>query len=851
MSTLKLQPRRRHLAAAITIALTSAFIAIAVLAVGFVGEAVKAQVTGPVQGASALVQPAFTSEGDAASASPETIGKVDGADGAFYKTDNTFAIALDEGETGKENPLDSKGTFVKVDAVRPGVDAHYVEGKAPSGDHEVAVDTSFAKKRNLKVGSQIGVQSLDSGQTLTFTVAGISQPQLAQVLNPGGTLTFGTAGIDTLTALGGDASEKASDYYAIAVVAKPGVSEEELVSNLKAAGYDAATVTEFLQEANLMTLTVVTMLSALLAGFVLIAIATSALVVTNSFAVTMAQRRRSFALARALGAKRRQAMWAIVRDALLVGFIGSILGIVLAYLAWWALLLVGRSTYSEALPVVPGLNIFAILVPILASLILAVCASVFPAISASRVKPLEALRPAEIASGKHASLIRTIFASAVVALGVVVSLGSFVVEIVLKDSEFMILISMLCAFLGCLTILVGVIGLLPALIPPVAKLGNALASALGFTSARFAFLNLARHPKRTGITMSALIIGTTLMATMASGAVTAQNTFEHDITDRVPVDTIIAATDLPAGFLEKVQKTEGVDTAREVPTAELPFDEGAMTVYAPSAEDLQEVATSNSIEVPPPGEMHMGKARAQRFHVHDGEKVTVKANDGSPREVTVRVKGKLSISLVNPETLNGLGIDVGKAVFVKFASPDSPQRAHTTSIQLTGALSELANQLPPETVTAQSFDGAQREVMATVIQTLLTITVALLAVAVVVAIVGVANTLSLSVIERSSEYALMRALGTSKGAIRAMLVWEGIFIAFLGSLVGVLLGTAFGMFGVRSLLAGEFDFYPAIPWLYLLVILLAGLVAGVLASILPGMRASATAPAQALAQRDE
>ena len=104
MSTLKLQPRRRHLAAAITIALTSAFIAIAVLAVGFVGEAVKAQVTGPVQGASALVQPAFTTEGDATSASPEAIGKVDGADGAFYKTDNTFAIALDEGETGKENP---------------------------------------------------------------------------------------------------------------------------------------------------------------------------------------------------------------------------------------------------------------------------------------------------------------------------------------------------------------------------------------------------------------------------------------------------------------------------------------------------------------------------------------------------------------------------------------------------------------------------------------------------------------------------------------------------------------------------------------------------------------------------
>ncbi|WP_250258633.1 FtsX-like permease family protein [Dermabacter sp. Marseille-Q3180] len=855
MSTLKLQPRRRHLAAAITIALTSAFIAIAVLAVSFLGDAVRAQMTEPVAGASAVAQPTYGSDTNSAVFTPEALGKVEGADGAFYMSTGLVAIALDEGETGQENPLKSKGTFVPVNPVRPGVGADYVEGREPSAENEVAVDSTYAKKRDLKVGSTLAIQSLDTGKTLQFTVSGINRPLLSQVLNPGGRLTFSNAGIDVIIgSTGSDSENQSFSMYPIAVVAKPGVSEETLVANLKSAGYDSAiTVTKYLEETETMTLIIMGLLSTVLLGFILIAIATSALVVTNSFAVTMAQRRRSFALARALGAKRRQAMWAIVRDALLVGVVGALAGVLLAYLAWWGILLLGRATYTEALPVIPGFNILAVLVPLVSSLILAVCASVFPALGAMRVKPLEALRPAEVASGKHASLIRTIFSAAVVTFGIVLILGSFAVAIALKDDEYAPLISMLLAFVGSITVLLGVIGVLPAFIPPVAKAGNAIASALGLTSARFALLNAARHPKRTGITMSALIIGTTLMATMAAGAVTAEKTLIREVTDRVPVDSIIAATDMPAGFLDKVKGTPGVGEAREVPAADLMIGGASeeMTTFAPTADDIKAVATSDQIELPQPGEIILGKDRAERFNVKDGQTLSISGEDGSSHELKVRVSGRLAISLINPDTLHDLGVREGKAVFAKFADPNSPERANTSIFDIVVSVGELSEQLPPDTVMMVKLEGAQREIMSTVIQTLLTITVVLLAVAVVVALVGVANTLSLSVIERSSEYALMRALGTSKGAIRAMLLWEGAFIASLGSLIGAVLGCLFGILGVRSLLVGDFAFYPAVPWLYLIVIVVAGLIAGILASILPGLRASAAAPAQALARRDE
>ena len=143
--------------------------------------------------------------------------------------------------------------------------------------------------------------------------------------------------------------------------------------------------------------------------------------------------------------------------------------------------------------------------------------------------------------------------------------------------------------------------------------------------------------------------------------------------------------------------------------------------------------------------------------------------------------------------------------------------------------------------------GAERESYARILDVLLGITVGLLAVAVVVALVGVSNTLSLGVIERTGENALLRALGTTRGQMRAMLAWEGVLLSLVGAVLGLALGSLYGVLGINALLGSTFPVSITIPWAQLALVLVLAVVAGALASVLPGGTAARTAPAAALA----
>ena len=146
--------------------------------------------------------------------------------------------------------------------------------------------------------------------------------------------------------------------------------------------------------------------------------------------------------------------------------------------------------------------------------------------------------------------------------------------------------------------------------------------------------------------------------------------------------------------------------------------------------------------------------------------------------------------------------------------------------------------------------GTERESYAQILQILLGITVALLAVAVLVALVGVANTLSLGVIERTGENALLRALGTTRRQMRAMLGWEGVLLALVGAVLGLVLGSVYGVLGINALLSSTYPVTITIPWWQLATVLVLAVVAGALASVLPGRAAARTAPAAALADAD-
>ncbi|MDO5644206.1 MAG: FtsX-like permease family protein [Dermabacter sp.] len=849
MSTLKLQPRRRHLAATLTVAITSAFIAFVVLAVGLLGSSVRAQVEGQLEGASALVQPTFNQDGTPAVIDQEALAQVDGVQNSWIHPQGSLAVLVSPGEEASNDPFSTKGVFSTLVATRDGVPANLVSGSAPSSPTDVVIDESLAERYTLATGDTVRLQSSSSGEVREFTVSGIRQPPRSQMFSGTTELVVTDAAIIANdTPADADAEAGVFRTYTYGVQAKDGVSEKDLVASLTAAGFDAKTATEVRDAGNQMAFAVMAGFGTLLAGFIVIALATSVLVVSNSFAVTMAQRRRSFALARALGATRAQVMASVVRDSLLVGIIGAVIGVVLAYAGFWGLLTLGRAVYTKALPAVPEFNLLAILLPLAMGLVLTLVASLVPALSATRVKPLEALRPVEATRGPGASRVRSIIGLVIVAVGVVATAGGvFLAARATEPSGW----PMAVAVLGGLVLLLGTIVILPAIVRPLMRVFGAASAPVGKAPAKFAALNAARHPKRTATTISALIIGSALMAMMSTGAATAERTLVDDLTSRMPVDAIVAAEQLPEDIAPRMQSIQGVNGALAVDSAELPTSNGDMTVFAADPADLDAISNRAGLsDLVADGDLTVGTARAEHFGLKDGEAFTVTGTDGSTHEVTVRITDNLDLSLLTPATLKELGVPLNQGIFVKFDAPNSPARGDVTASGLTTEVMDTA-QGDAVNVTYSVSQGAERETYSQIISVMLTSTFVLLAVAVLVALVGVANTLSLSVVERSSENALLRALGTSRAQIQATLAWEGAFIALAGAVIGIVLGVAFGLVGVYTLLSDGIVYQPTVPWLALGAVLILALLAGIIASIVPGRVASRAQPAAALAQRDD
>ena len=416
MTKLKLQPRRRHLAATVTIALATGFIALVVLTVSLLDTAVRAQIDDDLTGIDTVVAPAEGNEGAAPQTiKPDDLSKVSGVDQAFYAPEFTFTMLVDKDASVPEGAPASEGTFTSITVPRPGMDARLIEGSVPSGKNQIVIDEAVAEKNDLSIGDTVKAQGLDMSLT-ALTITGINQPPLWQPFSGYSQVIVDTESLTALAGVPGPDGSKQLDSR-VGVTAADGVSEQQLADQLSDAGYDARTATEVRDEGHDMALASLVGISTMLGAFVIIALATSTLVVANSFAVTMAQRRRSFALARALGATRGQAMGAVVRDSVLVGAIGSILGVVGAYGVFWALLTWGRASYSKALPAIPDFNAIAVALPIIAGLVLAITASVAPALSVLKVKPLEALRPVEASQGRGISRLRMILATVIALLG--------------------------------------------------------------------------------------------------------------------------------------------------------------------------------------------------------------------------------------------------------------------------------------------------------------------------------------------------------------------------------------------------------------------------------------------------
>lgn len=606
------------------------------------------------------------------------------------------------------------------------------------------------------------------------------------------------------------------------------------------------------------------MLTALAAAFGGVALIVAGLVITTTFSVVVVQRTRQLALLRLSGATRGQVRSIVLGEALGVGAGGSALGVA-AGVGLVQLVAVADRVLDLGLPIVgSGITVSALVVPFLVGTVVTVVAGFGPARAATRVAPIAALRPAQ-APGRAArgpvlrlvaGLLALVGGAAMLVLGTWMNVASGVDNLTL---------GLLLAMAGGALSLIGLLVAAPWLLSPAAAgLGSLLGRVI--PPMRHAGRNVARTPRRTGSTLAALIIGTVLVSLMSTGATTAQRTLDEELAARAPVDLTSVTSLSPQDAESAVADVTGIDGAYGTRVLELSLagpesgDAPAETVDVVAVDPaaVDEVAhRAGMAEGAEDGSVLLPESLLEHLGVADGEPVIASAlaPDGSTStpatELTAADNDRVTTAMVTPATFDRLvselpGATPSTYVMADVADAGAESRADTTAAEIT---QEVSTALSTEDGLAEvSAPFAEREMIGQVISMMLTFVLALLGVAVLIAVIGVANTLSLSTIERTHENALLRALGASRSQLRAMLTAEGVLLGIVGGVVGAVLGTVYGAAGAAVLLGPVGTVSVGIPWSILAAVVVVSALAGALAAAVPARRALRVQPVEALAE---
>ena len=606
----------------------------------------------------------------------------------------------------------------------------------------------------------------------------------------------------------------------------------------------------------------------ILSAFAGIALVVTVLVVANTFSVILSQRTRELALLRTLGARRSQIRRMVLGEAIIVGLLGGLAGLVLgtgvvAGGVWLIQTLFGLSYVTF------GFTWAAVIIGISVGLLATMLAAMRPALAATKVSPLAALRPAEtITLRSKVGITRVVIGSLLVVLGASALLYS-VLPKATDASSFGLSFGM--AFLGGLASFVGVLVLGTLLIPwAVRQLSRPFSKNL---PGRLAGLNALRHPARTSAIGTALLLGVTLVSLMLAGATSARSTINSQLAQQYPVDLIIYGEDSSAlardtqqavadvsgvtatAYVKPVALTEGCAETHDSQRRSTDPSPKCAYVVASSEKDLTRTSTDGA-RVPARGSIAVGKfALGQADQKDLPARIRLTDGNGHTSDVPIDAAATAPAGqlLMSDETRQKIGF---QAQLETSKVPEKIRRAATApQLWIKADASASVGPLMSQIATAAKVDqnnlsGAlpTRQATSQVIDTLLMVVSALLAIAVIIALIGVSNTLSLSVTERTRENSLLRALGLTKKQLRRMLALEAALIAAAATVLGITLGTAYGLAGARAATSSiSSGFVPDLPWLWLAIVIAASVGAAVLASVWPARRATRLSPVEGLA----
>ncbi len=767
------------------------------------------------------------------------LAKVRGADGVAEAQPNISGYGVLVGKDGKQvttnGPPLTAGNWIGDSSLNP---YQLAQGRAPTAAHEAIIDRGLAKRSKLGIGDSTTVQLPDPYQ---ITIVGIA--------------TFGgadSAAGQTFTALSTATAQQqilksTSEVSSIRVKADPGVSQDQVKASIERTlpdGVQTITGTALTKEQkDEINSGFLDFLITFLLIFAVIALVVAVFSIYNTFTIIMAQRTRESALMRALGASRRQVLSSVLVETFLVGVVGAVIGLAAGLLVALGLSglfkAFGADLPTHSLVVTPN----TIVVGLVVGIVVTVLAGLVPAVRSARVPPLAALRDVAVDESGSSKLR--------MAIGAVMTIAALVLVVLGATSA-----STPETGIGGGLLLLGVVVLGPVVARPSAAVIGFPAARTRGVAGNLARENAMRNPRRTAATASALLVGVAVVSlfTVVGASIVAS---VNDSVDKSFAGDLVVSSGGFGGGGNRGFSPELATKLNDVPqvqraaglgfgVAKINTFDAAVTVAQPGdlASVLDVGVTSGDMSKLTDEQIAVSTSAVKDSSIKMGSDLKVQFPDGTTVPLSVG-------AIYDNKDILQTDYIVPSAVY----APHAPQVLDQAAlIKLKPGVS-IAEGQAAVTKVADGFPGTKvqnrsqyRDTVSQGVASFLALVYAMLFLAVVIALFGIANTLSLSVYERTREIGLLRAVGGVRKQIRSMVRWESIVISLFGTVGGLLLGVFLGWALINS---GSGEGAPAVfdPGLSrLVVVLLVGAVVGLLASIRPARRAAKLDVLQAINQ---
>jgi putative ABC transport system permease protein len=703
-----------------------------------------------------------------------------------------------------------------------------VRGSWPDGPHDIAIDAGTADKERYSVGQTIGV--IARGPVEHFRITGIAKFGGVSSL---GSATMAIFEFETAQTL----FHKQGEVDAINVAGRRGVSPRELVAEIEPILPPTAQVrtgTAEAEQATRDTSGALDIFNYFLLAFAGVALFVGTFVIANTLSITIAQRSRELATLRTLGATRRQVRMSVLLEGFVIGTLASIAGLFLG---------LALAKGLNALFVKIGIDlpqtgtVFAtrtVVVSLVVGIVVTVLASLLPALRATRVPPIAAVREGSVLPPTRLSRF-----------GVPVGVATIVVALALMTvgltvSALSTQWRLISIGVGAAALFLGAAILAPKLVPPLAALFGRPAKQFGGPAGELAARNVVRNPSRTASTAAALMIGLALVTLVGVLAAGLKTKFEGGVNQTFISNYALTAEDnfspIPIAAGDAIRTVAGVSAVSSVRAGQVRVF-GSRIPVTGVAPNLAEVMHNEWSAGGPDTPAHLGldgafvsKSYADKHDLGVGTPITAETPTGGT--LVLDVRGIYD----PPKGAPYLGdLAISQAAFDKaFPAPENlftlvNMRGGVTPAN-TAALERVLRSYPNGKI--QTIDEFKKNQL-TGLTLLLNLLYVLLSLSIVVSLFGIVNTLVLTVFERTRELGMLRAIGMTRRQVRRMIRHESVITALIGAGLGIPLGV------LLALMVGQAIGYAAftVPWGTLVTFVIAAIVVGLLAAIFPARRA--------------